>query len=304
MYGDGDGLYLRVGPTLAKSWILRTVIHGKRRDLGLGSAKLVSLAEARESARELRKTARAGGDPSEVRRRESLTFRAATEKVYANLLPTWRSKDHAARWMSSFTRYVFPTLGARPIHTINSADVLGVLTPIWADKHDTAQRVKQRISSVFDWAKGAGHYASENPVNGLEKALPAIKRRVEHMSAMPWAALPGFMSELAEREGVSARCLAFVVLTATRSKEARLARWGEIDGDVWTIPANRMKRCVEHRVPLSTGALAELMRVRGLDDSLIFPSANRTPDGSAKPMSDTVFSALTKRSGCALSCFW
>ncbi|MEM1066156.1 MAG: site-specific integrase [Pseudomonadota bacterium] len=199
--------------------------------------------------------------------------------------------------MASLEHYAFPTLGDRPIHTINTADALAVLTPIWAEKHDTAQRVKQRMASVFDWAKGAGHYSSENPMNGLEKALPAVKRRVDHMPALAWRALPEFFSELSDRDGISARCLAFIILTASRSKEARLAEWSEINGDVWTIPAERMKRGVDHRVPLSTGSLAELEKVRGLDTDLVFPSANRGPDGRAKPMSDTVFSALTKRMG-------
>ena len=295
MHGDGGGLYLRVGPTGAKSWILRTVVHGRRRDFGLGSATLTSLAEAREKARELRKVARDDGDPDTVRRRESLTFEDATRKVHANLLPTWRSEGHGVRWLSSFERYVFPAFGQRPVHTITNADVLGVLTPIWAEKHDTARRVKQRIASVFDWAKGAGHYPHENPVNGLEKALPSVKRRAVHMAALSWPDLPAFMSELSAREGVSARCLAFIILTAARSREAREARWDEIDGDVWTVPAERMKRGVAHRVPLSAAALTQLESVRGLDDELIFPSANRNRDGNTKPMSGTVFAALMKR---------
>ncbi len=293
MYGDGEGLYLRVGPTLAKSWILRTVVHGKRRELGLGSASLVSLAEARESARKLRKVARQGGDPDALRKRETLTFREAAMRVHANLLPTWRSERHGEIWLAALNLYVFPTLGDRPIQTIDSGDVLRVLSPIWATKHDTARRVKQRIATVFDWAKGAGHFPGENPVNGLKKALPAVKHRQEHMASLPWRDLPSFMADLREREGISARALEFAILTAGRSGEIRGARWSEINGDVWEIPAERMKTHRTHRVPLTREALDVLEAVRGLDGDLIFPSIFRT--GGARPMSDTVFAALMKR---------
>jgi hypothetical protein len=139
MYGDGDGLYLRVGPTGGKSWVLRTVVYGKRRDLGLGSASLVSLAEAREAARSLRKIARAGGDPDTVRRRETLSFREATIRVRGNLVPTWSSRRHGDIWLASIEREVFPHFGNRPIDTLWAADVLRALEPIWTNKPDTAK---------------------------------------------------------------------------------------------------------------------------------------------------------------------
>ncbi len=295
MYGDGEGLYLRVGPTLAKSWILRTVVHGKRRELGLGSASLVSLAEAREDARKYRKIARRGGDPDTIRKRESLTFEEAARKVHANLLPTWRSERHAEIWLTSLERYAFPHFGSRPIHTLGTADVLAALSPIWTEKHDTARRIKQRISVVFDWAKGAGHYLNENPVNGVQSSLPNVRHRAEHMSALPWQDLPRFMSELEDREGISARALEFIILTCLRSGEVRGARWSEIDGNVWSVPAERMKGGVAHRVPLSKPAQSVLEAVRGLDSEFVFPSIQRGPMGVGKPMSDTVFKALMTR---------
>jgi len=170
-----------------------------------------------------------------------------------------------------------------------------VLSPIWIEKHETAKRLRQRISTIFDWAKGAGHYPHENPVNGLKKALPLVKRRPEHMAAMLWRDVPDFMAELATREGVSARTLEFIILTAARSGEARGARWSEIEGSVWTVPGERMKRGVLHRVPLSAEALAVMERVRGLDNDLIFPSVQRGPKGEAKGQSVMVFKALLKR---------
>lgn len=295
MHGDGEGLYLRVGPTLAKSWILRTVVHGKRRELGLGAASLVTLAEARETARKLRKVAREGGDPDTIRKREVLTFKDAALRVHKSLLPTWRSEGHGRRWISSLEHYAFPHFGDRPIHTINGADVMRALSPIWTGKHDTAKRVKQRIAAIFDWAKGAGHYPHENPVNGLKKALPAINIRPQHMKALPWQDLPNFMDSLGTRAGLSARTLEFLILTAARSGEARGARWSEVNGSVWTIPAERMKNGLQHRVPLSHEALTILESVRGLDDEFVFPSQKRAANGSARPQSDVVFKALMNR---------
>lgn len=294
MYGDGDGLYLRIGAHGGKSWILRTVVQGRRRDLGLGSIKVFSLAEARDSARELRKVARKGGDPDEHRKRESLTFEEAARRVHANLKKTWRSEGHAARWLSSLERYAFPEIGSKPIQDIDSSHVLKVLSPIWADKNETASRIKQRIASVFDWAKGAKLYPHENPVNGLKKALPTVKQRPEHMAALAWSDVPEFMSDLRQREGISARCLEFLILTAARSGEARGARWEEIDGDVWTIPGERMKNGLPHRVPLVPAAKAILDGVKGLDDDLIFPSPSRSSKGN-RQLSDTVFAALYRR---------
>lgn len=299
MYGDGEGLYLRVGPTGAKSWILRIVVSltGKRRDLGLGPVSLVSLAEAREKARELRKFVREGGDPETLRKKETLTFAQAAARVHAQLLPTWKNKKHAETWLATVETYANPHFGDRPIASIGTADVLKVLTPIWTSKHQTASRLKQRISTVFDWAKGAGHFPYENPVNGLKKALPLVRAPDNHMAAMAWRDVPGFFSELSDREGVSARTLEFIILTAVRSGEARGARWHEIDlnARTWMIPAKRMKRGIAHRVPLSDEAVKVLEMVKGLDSELVFPSAQRNPDGTGKEQSDMVFKALYRR---------
>ena len=157
--------------------------------------------------------------------------------------------------------------------------------------------MRQRLSTIFDWAKGAGHYPHENPVNGLKKALPPVKAHREHLPALPWRDLPGFMSKLSERECVSAHTLEFIILTAVRSGEARGARWAEFDleAKIWTVPPERMKRGLPHRVPLSDEALAVLERVKGLDEVYVFPSAHRGPKGEAKPQSVMVFKPLLHR---------
>ncbi|MFK7869955.1 MAG: tyrosine-type recombinase/integrase [Roseobacter sp.] len=297
MYGDGEGLYLRVGPNGSKSWVLRTHVHGRRRELGLGGLSWIGLAQAREEARKLRAEARAGRDPDALRKREELTFEAAAKRHHASLAHTLKSDRHANLWLRSLELYVFPKLGKRPIETITTADVLAVLNPIWTTKHDTARRVKQRVAAVFDWAKGAGHYPHENPVVSLRKALPTVKRNTEHMSALPWRELPQFMTELAERNAISARCLQFLILTVLRSGEVRGARWSEIDLDdaVWTVPGGRMKGQKPHRVPLSPGALGVLERVRGLDPDYVFPSPQRNKVGEAQPLSVMAFKPLLTR---------
>lgn len=296
MYGDGGGLYLRVGPTGSKSWILRTMVHKKRRELGLGSVNLVSLAEARETAQTYRKVARAGGDPETLRKRESLTFSEAAKRVHAQLLPTWRNKKHSDTWLASVQKNT-QAFADNPLHTVTNADIMRALEPIWTETPETARRLRQRLSTIFDWAKGKGLYPHENPVNGLSKALVNNKRKPKHMPAMDCRELPDFMWALAQREGISARCLEFIILTAARSGEARGARWAEIDMDLatWTIPGERMKQGVEHRVPLSKEALAVLDQVQGFDPEFVFPSVQRDKNGRAKEQSNMVFKALLNR---------
>ncbi|MFC3180903.1 tyrosine-type recombinase/integrase [Cypionkella sinensis] len=189
MYGDGGGLYLRVGPTGAKSWILRTVILGKRRELGIGSADLVTLAEARDKAAALRKEARDGGDPDATRKtvqraaiaaqsRDLMTFAKAADHVHKKLLPSWRNKKHGEVWLAGIELHANPTMGKKPIHSLGRDDVLKVLEPIWTEKPETAKRLRQRMATVFDWAIAEGHYPHANPVQGLKFALPKVATRL------------------------------------------------------------------------------------------------------------------------------
>jgi integrase len=159
--------------------------------------------------------------------------------------------------------------------------------------------LKQRLSTIFDWAKGAGHYPHENPVNGVKKALPTVKQRPQHMAATDWRDLPGFMEDLSRREGISARTLEFLILTASRSGEARGARWEEFDLEAreWVVPGERMKRGMPHRVPLSDAAIAVLRRVREIDPVWVFPSSSRGAQGETRPQSVMVFKSLLKRMG-------
>ena len=308
MYADGGGLYLRVGPTGSKSWILRTVIQGKRRELGIGSVDLVGLADARAKAVELRGVARSGGDPDaqrkaaqkaarEAHERALMTFERAAKLVHAKLLPSWRNKKHADTWISSIELHANPTIGRKPIEKVERSDVLKVLEPIWSVKVETAKRLRQRMELIFDWASGEGHYPHPNPVRGLRLALPKVATSDNHLAAMPWREVPGFWTELCDRDAISALCLRFAILTAARSIEARGARWSEIDweGKVWNVPGERMKRGKPHRVPLPEVAIAVLEAVRGLDQDFCFPSPQREKHGKTRPMSDMAFKLLYGR---------
>jgi hypothetical protein len=198
-HADGNGLYLLVEPSGAKRWVLRTMVHGRRRDIGLGSARLVSLAEAREKASLYRKTARAGGDPVAEHRKANIlvpTFEETARLVHAHHSGAWRNPKHAAQWLNTLVLYVFPVFGDRRLNQIESGDVLKALSSIWLSKPETARRVRQRIRAVFDWAKAAGHRAGDNPVDGVARALPRHSDRRSHFAAMPYGEVPKFLRSL------------------------------------------------------------------------------------------------------------
>lgn len=307
-HGDGNGLYLAVDDTGARRWVLRTVVHGRRRDIGLGGASLVSLKDARELARRLRKVAREGGDPIAERDKDKLrspSFEEAARTVHAeHVAATAKNGKHVAQWLATLEAYAFPVIGTKPVHTVEQADMLRILAPIWTDKAETARRVKQRIRTVLDWAAAAGHRSGVNPVEGVEKGLAKQRDRAEHFAALPWRELPAFMARLSGAAGMGALALRFAILTAARSGEVRGATWAEIDLEarVWTIPAGRMKGGALHRVPLSDAALAALRAARALASTLptvptqgaalAFPSTR-----PGKPLSDMTLAAALKRLG-------
>jgi integrase len=300
-YADGNGLYLIVDPSGAKRWVIRTVVHGRRRDIGLGGLRLVSLAEAREKAAAYRKIARAGGDPVAQRNKEGRTvptFAEAARGTHQEHRRAWKSGKHGAQWLTTLSTYVFPVFGNRRVDEIGTPDVLNALSPIWLNKPETARRVRQRIKTVLDWAKAAGFRSGENPADGVSKGLPRQPDRKGHFGAIPYEGVPEFVARLREGNGGELARLAFefLILTATRTSEVLNARWDEVDLDraVWTIPAKRMKAGREHRVPLGPRAIEILKRARELSagDEMIFPGAR-----SGRPMSNMVFLMMLQRMG-------
>lgn len=265
-YADGGGLYLLIGPTGAKSWVLRYQIRKRAREMGLGSAALVSLQEARAAAIAQRRLLAQGLDPLEERKAAAAvgsTFGECAEALIKSLEPGWRNDAQAEQWRQSLRDY-----GPRadmPIKDVDTAAVMACLQPIWATKTETASRLRGRIERVLDWARVHGLRSGDNPARWrghLDKLLPKPTKvtKPRHHEAMPYAEVPAFMARLAERDGAARRALRFTILTAARTGEVTGADWAEFDmGDaVWTIPAERMKGGREHRVPLSTAALAIL----------------------------------------------
>lgn len=298
-YNDGNGLFLKVDPSGAKRWIQRIVIRGKRTEMGLGSASLVSLAEARELALENRKLARQGGDPLKAKREAQavLTFEEAARKVHEIHTPTWRNAKHAAQFLSTLETYTFPRMGRLRVNDVTTADVLAVLQPIWLEKPETARRVRQRIGTVMKWAVANG-WRQDNPAQAIAQALPKQTKAQEHRKSMPYNEVGDFLRVVSGSNAgqFTKLALELVILTASRSGEVRLADWSEFELEtaIWTRPAKRMKSGKEHRVPLSKRAIEILEEARalGTGEGLVFPG---TVVG--KPLSDMTLSKLVRELG-------
>jgi integrase len=296
-YADGNGLYLKVTKSGAKRWELRTMVCGKRCDIGLGGLKLVSLAEAREEARKYRQMARNDGDPlAEKRRARQVvpTFKEAAEAVHKEHAKAWKNAKHCDQWINTLKTYTFPIFGDRKVGQVQTPDILKALTPIWLTKPETARRVRQRIGTVLDWAKAAGYRSGENPVGEISKALPRQSDREGHFAALPYVEVPAFFRRLHESEPTTASlALEFLILTAARTGEVLEAKWSEIDLDqaIWTIPANRMKAGREQRVPLAPRCIELLDKAKrlGAGSELVFPG--RSND---KPMSNMMLMIMRR----------
>ena len=303
-YGDGRGLWLRIRPDGGKAWVFRYTRQRRAREMGLGPAPDVSLKEARDQAAAARQLLRQGRDPIEVRRTEQAarrgvpSFRQCADDFILDNEIGWHNPKHRQQWRNTLAAYAFPVLGDKPVDVIGTDDVLRVLQPLWQAKSETASRLRGRMERVLDWARVKKFRHGENSArwrNHLENLLPKPSevRAVRHFAALPWRDLPAFMDDLRGRVGVAARALEFAILTAARSGEVRAMPWSEVAGDVWKVPAERMKAKSKHRVPLSPRACAvlELMRRFGFEpDRLVFPGMR-----AGKPMSDMTLGAVLKR---------
>lgn len=302
MHADGGGLYLQVLKGGGKTWVFRFKLGDKRRDMGLGSAAVVTLAEAREAAAAAKRQVAAGVDPIEARnathqQSEVPTFAETALLLIEAKAPGWSNPKHAAQWTATLATHAFPMMGETPINAITTNDVLSVLNPIWNKTPETASRVRGRIEAVLDYGKARGWREGENPAawrGHLALTLPAKSkvRRVKGHAAMAYADLPAFWPRLQAADGMGARALEFAILTAARSGEVRGATWAEIDLDaaIWTIPAERMKANREHRVPLTAPALALLRKMAAIRrGDLVFEGQR------GKLLSDMTLAAVLKR---------
>ena len=315
--GGVPGLYLRVAGN-SRSWIFRANIGGKSQKAGLGSLAQVTLAAARDKARELAKQIKDGVNPIEERRKEKAQAKlaAAKEKTFRDCATAyiesnsvaWQNRKHTQQWTNTLSMYAYPVIGGMDVADIDTGSILEVLqqpvdtpdgkAPLWEAKTETASRLRGRMESVLQWAKVRELRTGENPADWktLKYILPAKNKvqRVKHFAALPYAEIGAFMADLRKRDGIAARSLEFAILTAARSGESRGATWNEIDMETrtWTIPAERMKARREHRVPLSDSAvklLESLHRFEGVN--YVFPA----PIGDV--LTDMAFAAVLRRMG-------
>lgn len=307
--GGVTGLALNVVAAGSRSWILRYQVGGKRRDLGLGGYPSVTLAAAREAARAARAKLAQGIDPIQDARSarsaliaaqaKAVTFKEASTSYIEAHEEGWRNAKHAAQWRATLETHAHPVLGAMMVKDIELPHVLKVLEPLWRDKTETASRLRGRIESVLDWATVRGHRTGPNPARWkghLDMLLVAPKKvaKTEHHRALPYKDAPKFMTALRKQEGMGAKALEFVILTAARSGEVRGAKWEEFDlrAGIWTVPGERMKAGRPHVVPLAKDALALVKAMEKVKIcEYVFPSPRE------KMLSDMTLGAVLKRMG-------
>ena len=313
-YADGGGLWLQVtlrqgGEGVTKSWLFRYTSPktGKPRQYGLGPLNAVSLADAREAAQQTRALVQAGVDP--VDRRKALraeakssverleTFKDFAEEYIRLNSDGWKNAKHRAQWGSTLETYAYPVIGTLHVRDVTKQHILQILNPIWQHKTETARRVRSRIETVLDMSIAADARETENParLGVLKFLLPNQGKRpqVQHHPALPYAEIGAFMAALRKRDDLSARALDLLILTGCRTSEVIGARWDEIDGDIWTIPASRMKAGREHRVPLSADALAILKALPVIDKNPYLFPGQRTK----RPLSNMAMLKLMDRMG-------
>lgn len=296
LYPDGaDGFYLQVSRTGSKSYIFRYQRNGNRHDVGLGSIKNISLTEAREEARRMTKKLRLDPsyDPLEEKRLKRIesrkqikTFAICMDEFITLKKVEWTNKKHAQQWVNTLTSYALPHIGDKDIRHIETTDIKQLLLPIWTEKTETANRVRNRIEQIINYSIAHGYRQGENPARWrghLDKLLPSPNKikKVKHHSALPYREINSFVEELRTHVCISAYALEFLILTGTRTTEIIKAKWDEIDfkEKLWTIPAERMKAKKLHEVPLNSRAieLLEYLHCHRMND---FIFVGQTKSGS------------------------
>jgi integrase len=297
-YSDGNNLYLIVSPTGSRKWVLRFTWRGRAKEMGLGSASTVLLADARDKATAARRKVAQGLNPIEERRRDNgiPTFGEMADSVRETLVAGFRNEKHKAQWKMTLETYAAPLRG-KPVDTIVTDDVLAILKPIWMTKSETALRLRGRIEKVLDAAKANGFRQGENPARWrghLDHLLPKRPKLSRgHHAAMPYEELAKFIAKLRERNALAAQALELCILTAARSGEILGMRWDEVDlgKKLWIIPAERMKAGREHRVPLSSRAISILQKLEKIKlGEFVFPGQVRH-----KPLSNMAMEMVLRR---------
>ena len=324
-YPDGNGLYLQVSVTGTKSFVYRYKINGKERKRGLGAYPEHTLEMARNEADSCRRLRKKGIDPIErnkelelakkVEKAKSKTFEECAMTYISLKRSGWKhdkeaggkkikAKDgeeclckHEMYWRNTLKTYVYPVIGDLPVSVIDVDLVVKVLNPIWNTKNETADRVRQRIGKVLDYAKVMKYRTGDNPAEwkgNLSEVFtkPTDVQEVQHFKAMDFKDVPAYFRELRKVDTITAKALAFTILTASRHTEARCAVWNEINTKdaVWTLPSARMKAKKAHRVPLSDEALKILDEIKDYDSDVLFVGMKQ-----GKPISEATVRKLLRK---------
>ena len=282
---DGRGLYIVIRPSGSRAWVLRTTIYGTRTDIGLGPFPDVTLARAREKAQEIRGKVVDGHDPRAERRQPKVpTFREAAEQYITQNERRWKSPREARDWRACLESYAYPRFGNVRVDKVTRNDVLKALLPIWPTVPARARKLRQRTKTIFAAAMAHGHLDVNPAGEVIDAALPRRKGVPEHHRSLAYQKVGAALNTVEEStSGLAVRlCFRFLVLTAVRSGEARGATWDEIDEDArtWTVPQDRMKMGVLHRVPLSDEAMDGVAPGKG-------PGYNRADIPLCRPQAPT-----------------
>ena len=307
-YPDGKGLYLQVGESGSKSWVYRYQVNGKEKRHGLGSLLGLSLINARKAAEHCRELRQQKIDPIEYKQKveaekrlneaKTITFKECALAYIESHKAGWRNQKHESQWTNTLNTYAYPVIGSLSVQDIDTGLVMEVIEPIWFTKTETASRVRQRIENILDWAKARNYRTGENPAlwrGHLEKLLPKRTKvqKVKHHNAMPYTDIPDYFRSLRKVDTLAAKALAFTILTASRTSEARGALKDEINKKekIWNIPDERMKAGRPHRVPLNRECFKLLKEAENYQrDNFIFPALTKD-----KPISDAALLKLLKQ---------
>ena len=305
-HGGITGLSLHPSTTKGcGKWVLRYIspTTGKRRNAGLGSYPEIRISDVGKVALVMREQLTSRIDPLDAKKNTAdakatlPTVEEAARQLHKDLLPGWKNPKHGKQWITTLEQYIFPKIGSVRLDVVTPAQVADALRSIWLSKPETASRVKQRLHAVLSWGWAHGHCTS-NPVDVVNHLLaqqPAKVTRTEHQPAMPWRDIPVFVAnqlQVTTRNEVTRPMMEFLILTACRSGEARGACWSEIDINtaVWTIPGERMKAKMPHRVPLCKRVIEILKAQKGQHKELVFPSSR-----DRVVLSDMVLTSFLRR---------
>lgn len=295
------GLHLWIKPDLQKYWIFRYTLNNKRMGMSLGGYPNVGLKAARVKAVEAREKVNRGVCPISEKKAakapaiksESPFFEEFALQYIQTMRPKWRNQKHGDQWVSTIKKYAVTNIGSVRLDEIDTRHIQNLLIPIWLSKPQTASRLRGRLEKILSAAITSKHRPSFNPAiwkGHLENLLPTHKKSDAHHSALPYEELSDFISKLHEMEDISSLALEFTILNACRTGEVQFAKWSEFDGDVWTIPGNRMKAGKDHQVPLTQRALDILTIAKTMD-----PGSDYCFSRNKKPLSNMAMLMKVRR---------